>query len=110
AIRHVNEDHDDNRPENLRPAHYGCHSRHHKLLNPLVAKGSRLPDEWRERIAKASRTRIDEMTEEERVGWLSKVLAGMERVDKTPTSCRCGAGPFKGQQGLNIHRARGACT
>jgi hypothetical protein len=108
-IHHRNGDHDDNTPGNLTPSHYGCHTKHHKLLNPLVPKGSKLSDAHRLAIIEGGRKWRSLQTDEERVAHKIAARHGLRGVDKTPATCDCGAGPFRGPQGLAIHQARGKC-
>jgi hypothetical protein len=110
AVHHINGNHDDNNPENLAAAHYGCHISLHRATRPLVAKGSSLPERWKQRIASGTAKRMAEMSEEERTAWLARQREGFQKVDKAPAYCTaCGAGPFKGAHGLGIHLGRTTC-
>lgn len=106
VVHHVDHNHTNNAVENLAASHYGCHTSHHFASDPLVPKGSTLPEEWKRRVALGTTKRMAEMTVEEKQMWLERVLNGMHKVDKTPILCDCGSGPFRGEQGLKIHRAR----
>jgi hypothetical protein len=42
AIHHQNEDHNDNRPKNRKPAHSKCHRKYHIKIQHAKAKGKRI--------------------------------------------------------------------
>ena len=104
VVHHLDENHFNNHPENLAPIHYGCHTALHRRSAPLVAKGSHLPEIWKQRISSGIERRMNSMSDEERARWLHAVKNGMQQVDKTPTFCTlCEQGPFKGKHGASIH-------
>lgn len=110
-VHHVDHDHGNNILDNFAPMHQSCHSAYHRSVRPLVAKGSKLPDEWREKVAAAVASR---MSSEENKQQIAKTMAANVREDENygkPLYCEdCGGGPYTGTLGLNSHQGREGCV
>lgn len=105
TIHHIDNDHHNNSPENLTAMHGGCHMRLHRERRPLVAKGSTLPDQWKQRVGDGVRRRYAELEPEARLRWRKNQSEARHNEDKTSTMCECGAGPFAGEHNLAVHRS-----
>jgi hypothetical protein len=106
-VHHVDHDRTNNDHRNLAPMHHGCHMEYHRKIRPLVAKGSQLPDEWRQRIARITQERLLTQGGDEYARWLQRTRDGISAIDRTPAYCdECGDGPFQGTHGVAMHRRK----
>ncbi len=128
SIHHVNEDKHDNHPENLEIMHFGCHRKHHMIGHVKTAetrqklrdalRGHEVSAETRQKIGDANRGNtycLGRVVSDETRVKLRAVHLGVKRPNnrsaevwsvtpRDPLMCECGAGPFKGKQGLAVHR------
>lgn len=110
-VHHIDHNHDNDVLDNLAPMHQNCHVAYHRSVRPLVAKGSKLPDEWRERVAVASKMNNARPEVRQKIAESMAVAVRSYENYGKPLYCEdCGSGPYVGELGLRSHQGRGGCA
>jgi len=110
CVHHLDHNHEHNVLHNLAGMHYGCHIAYHRSIRPLVVKGSKLPEEWTAKIAKAVENRMSAQANRDQMGLTIATNKQSEEGFGAELWCIiCQTGPYLGPQGIRAHIGKNEC-